>query len=100
VKRPHAWVRSFVRNGRTKTETASRLRGRIESILDWARVQGYREGENPARWRGNLDKLLPAKGKIQKVEHHPALAYGEIAAFMVKLRGRKAVTALESRLRS
>jgi hypothetical protein len=56
-----------------KPETAGRVRGRIESILDWARVQGYRTGENPARWRGHLDKLLPAQAKVAQVEHHPAL---------------------------
>lgn len=56
-----------------KTETASRLRGRIEAVLDWAKVRGYRQGENPARWRGHLDKLLPARAKVQKVQHHAAL---------------------------
>ncbi len=67
-------------------ETASRVRGRIESILDWAKVSGFREGENPARWRGHLDHLLPAKSKVQKVEHHAALPYAEIGAFTAKLR--------------
>ena len=57
----------------SKTETASRMRGRIEAVLDWATVQRYRKGENPARWRGHLDKLLPAPSKIRKVKHHPAL---------------------------
>lgn len=57
----------------TKTETASRVRGRIESILNWGKVNGYREGENPARWDGHLDHLLPATGKIRKADHHPAL---------------------------
>lgn len=70
----------------TKTETASRLRGRIESVLDWATVRGYRKGENPARWRGHLDKLLPARAKVQKVEHHAALDYREIGAFMAELK--------------
>jgi integrase len=70
----------------TKTETAKRLRGRIESILDWARVRGYRSGENPARWRGHLDMILPAPGKIQTVEHHPALPFAEIATFIERLR--------------
>ena len=69
----------------TKTETASRLRGRIESVLDWATVRGFRKGENPARWRGHLDKLLPARARVQKVEHHAALDYREIGAFMVEL---------------
>lgn len=70
-----------------KTETASRLRGRIESVLDWARVRGYRSGENPARWKGNLDHLLPAKSKVRQVQHHVALPYPEIGAFMADLRG-------------
>ncbi|WP_237051307.1 tyrosine-type recombinase/integrase [Magnetospirillum sp. ME-1] len=58
----------------TKTETANRVRGRIESILDWAAVRKHRIGENPARWRGNLDKLLPARAKVAKAGHHAALA--------------------------
>ncbi|MBT9521918.1 MAG: integrase arm-type DNA-binding domain-containing protein [Dechloromonas sp.] len=69
----------------TKTETASRLRGRIESVLDWATVRGYRKGENPARWKGHLDMLLPARAKVQKVEHHAALDYREAGAFMAEL---------------
>lgn len=77
----------------TKTETASRLRGRIESILDWAKVSGYRDGENPARWRGHLDKLLPARSKVQKVEHHAALPYRETGAFMAELRARDGTAA-------
>jgi integrase len=72
----------------TKTETASRLRGRIECVLDWAKVNGYRDGENPARWRGHLDKLLPARSKVQKVEHHAALPYAEVGAFVADLRER------------
>jgi integrase len=79
---------------RTKTETASRLRGRIENILDWAKVQGYRTGENPARWKGNLDKLLPARSKVRKVVHHPALPYGDLAEFMKELRQREGLSAL------
>jgi integrase len=69
-----------------KTETASRVRGRIESILDWAKVLGYRQGENPARWRGHLDELLPKRSKIRRVAHHPALPYEKIGAFIVELR--------------
>lgn len=71
-----------------KTETASRVRSRVEQILDWAAVNGYRDRnvENPARWRGNLDKALPRRSKVQKVEHHAALPYVEIAPFMVELR--------------
>jgi hypothetical protein len=59
----------------SKTETASRVRGRIERILDWAAARGYRSGDNPARWRGHLDKLLPPRGKVQRVRHHPALPW-------------------------
>src|SRR5271169_2324760 len=77
----------------TKPETASRLRGRIEAILDWASVRGYRKGENPARWRGHLDKLLPARSKVRKVEHHPALPYDELAEFMTALRSQEGVAA-------
>ena len=70
----------------TKTETASRLRGRIESVLAWATVRGFRKGDNPARWRGHLEKLLPMPSKVAKVEHHAALPYNEIGNFIVKLR--------------
>ena len=70
----------------TKPETASRLRGRIEVILSWAKVSGYRDGENPAQWRGHLDHLLPAKGKVRKVVHHAALSYNEMPTFMQLLR--------------
>ena len=59
----------------TKPETAGRVRGRIEVILDGAKARGYRDGENPARWRGHLDKLLPARAKVRKVKHHTALQY-------------------------
>jgi integrase len=75
----------------TKTETASRLRGRIESVLSWATVHGYREGENPARWRGHLDQLLAAPSRVNGVVHHPALPYAEIGAFMVELHGHKGI---------
>jgi integrase len=70
----------------TKTETASRVRGRIEAVLDWAKAHGYRGGENPARWKGHLDKLLPAKGKVAPVKHHAALPYADVPDFMAKLR--------------
>jgi hypothetical protein len=66
----------------TKTETASRLRGRIERILDFARVQGWRDGENPARWRGHLKHVLPPPSKVAPVEHHPALPWGQVPSFM------------------
>lgn len=70
----------------TKTETASRLRGRIQSVLDYATARGYRTGDNPARWTGHLKELLPAPGKVAKVEHHAALPWQEVGAFMVELR--------------
>ncbi|MBS4097961.1 MAG: tyrosine-type recombinase/integrase [Sulfuricella sp.] len=70
----------------TKTETASRLRGRIESILGWATVRGYRKGDNPAQWRGHLDTLLPARNKVQKVEHHAAMNMDALPGFMLALR--------------
>jgi len=76
-----------------KTETASRVRGRIEVILDWAKVRGYRTGENPARWRGHLDHLLPARSKVRRVKHHAALPYVEISAFMKELREMSGVGA-------
>jgi integrase len=79
---------------RAHPETASRLRGRIETILDWAKVRGYRDGENPARWRGHLDSLLPKKSKIAKVVHHAAMDYREIGTFMVALRERETVSAM------
>lgn len=77
----------------TKTETASRLRGRIESVLDWATVRGYRSGENPARLKGHLDTLLPKRSRVQNVEHHPALPYADLPAFMNKLRSGEGVAA-------
>jgi len=78
---------------RTKPETASRVRGRLESILDFAKVRGYREAENPARWRGHLDKLLPAHSKLREVEHHAALPYAELPAFLASLRQQEGIAA-------
>jgi integrase len=78
----------------TKPSTASRIRARIESILDWARVRGFREGENPARWRGHLDHLLPRPSKVKAAEHHPSLPYSEMHAFLQLVRARKGATAL------
>jgi integrase len=78
---------------RDKTETASRLRGRLETVLDWCKVRDYRKGENPARWRGHLAHLLPARSKIVKVEHHPSLPYTDMPAFMATLRRRDALAA-------
>lgn len=72
-----------------KTETASRVRGRIETVLDWATVSGYRQGANPARWRGHLDQILPSNKKISRVIHHPALPFSQMSAFMAELRNRE-----------
>ncbi len=70
----------------TKPETAGRVRGRIESVLDWAATRGYRTGANPARWRGHLENLLPARSKMATIAHHAALPYAELPAFMAELR--------------
>lgn len=75
----------------TKNETASRLRGRIETVLDYAKVMGWREGENPATWRGNLKLLLPAYSKRRNVKHHPALPFEEMPQFYASLNERKAL---------
>jgi integrase len=77
----------------TKPETASRVRQRIENVLDFAKVRGYRDGENPARWRGHLDKLLPARSKVRRVEHLAALPYPALPAFLANLRRREAAAA-------
>ena len=77
----------------TKTETASRLRGRIEVVLDWAKTREYRDGENPARWKGHLDKMLAPRSKVQKVKHHAALPYDEIGGFMALLRSQEGFSA-------
>jgi integrase len=69
-----------------KPETASRVRGRIEAILDWATARAFRAGENPARWRGHLENLLPKRAKVRRVKHHAALPFAEIGAFMAELR--------------
>jgi len=74
-----------------KTETASRVRGRIEAVLDWATTRRYRQGDNPARWRGHLENLLPARSKVSKIEHHAALPYAEMPAFMMALRAQEGV---------
>jgi integrase len=78
----------------SKNETASRVRQRMETVLAWATVSGFRTGENPARWRGHLDHLLPKPSTIQKEEHHPALAYAEIGGFMTALHGQTGIAAM------
>ncbi|MGC3963635.1 MAG: integrase arm-type DNA-binding domain-containing protein [Rhodocyclaceae bacterium] len=76
-----------------KTETASRLRGRIESVLDWATVRGFRSGENAARWKGHLDHLLPTISKAKRVQHHRAMPWRDIKPFMVALRQEEGISA-------
>jgi integrase len=75
-----------------RAETASRLRGRIERVLDAAKAQGLRGGENPARWRGHLDQLLPKRQKLTR-GHHAAMSYAELPAFMDNLQARRAIAA-------
>lgn len=77
-----------------KPETASRVRGRIEAVLNWARVSGYRDGENPALWRGHLQHLLPARTEVRKVVHHAALPYRNIGTFIAKLREHTSISGL------
>jgi integrase len=77
----------------TKTETASRVRMRIEKVLAWATVHGYRSGDNPARWTNHLDHLLPEQGKVAPVEHHAAMPYADVPAFLVELRSRDGMAA-------
>jgi integrase len=80
-----------------KPETATRVRGRIECVLDWAKVRGFRDGENPARWRGHLDHLLPARAKVRKVKHHAAMPAADLPAFMMTLSDRDGLSTLALR---
>ena len=76
-----------------KPETADRVRGRIDVVLDWATARGYRHGPNPARWRGHLQQLLPPKKKLRRVQHMAAMPYAEVPAFMVRLQERTEIAA-------
>lgn len=78
---------------KTKTETATRVRQRMESVLSWATVSGYRSGDNPARWADNLKELLPKPSKIRKAGHHKAMAWQDVPAFMADLRQREGMGA-------
>jgi len=78
---------------KTKTKTAVDVRSRIELVLNWAKIHGYRDGENPARWKGHLENVLPKPSKIAKVKHHAAMPYAEVPAFMVALREKTVVGA-------
>jgi integrase len=75
----------------SKSETAGRIRGRIEAVLDWAKVHGYRTGDNPARWRGHLDVILPARSKVRKVQHHAAMPYASVPGFSIELRSQEGI---------
>src|SRR5205814_8566465 len=76
-----------------KPETASRVRGRIEAVLDAATVRGFRQGPNPAQWKGNLAHILPARARVGKVAHYAALPFGDMPAFLAALRGRSGMAA-------
>jgi integrase len=76
-----------------RTETASRLRGRMEKVLDWAKGRGMRSGDNPAAWRGNLEAMLPKATKLQKIEHHPAVSLDQLGSFMIELSKRDGIAA-------
>ena len=78
---------------RTKVETASRVRGRVERVLDWAAAQGFRSRDNPARWRGHLKLLLPAPSEVRNVQHYAAMDWRKVPTFMVKLRAQPGITA-------
>ena len=82
---------------KTKTETAKRVQGRVENILDWATAREYRTGNNPARWRGHLSQLLPRPTRVRTVRHHPAMPYAEVPAFMAELVKDRGVAALALR---
>lgn len=82
----------------TKTETAKRVQGRIENILDYAAAHKYRDQMNPARWRGHLDKLLPKPSRVKKVTHHPAMPYYDVPKFMTELTDNESISASALRL--
>ena len=76
-----------------KTETASRVRGRIEAVLDWAATRGFRSGDNPARWKGHLENILAPRSKVHRVQHHPALAYAQMPKVLAAIRKQGGVSA-------
>jgi integrase len=76
-----------------KPETASRVRGRIEAVIDYARARGWRSGENPARWRGHIANLLPSRRRMQPVAHHPALPWQEVSGFVLRLSDQPSLPA-------
>ena len=76
-----------------KPETANRVRGRVETILDWAKTHTYRTGDNPARWKGHLDNVLPKRSKVKRVRHHPALPYDDVPEFVAELHDIEGISA-------
>jgi integrase len=82
---PQFWI--------ARAETANRVRGRIETVLDWAKANKLRDGDNPARWKGLLDKILPSRAAVAPVQHHKALPYADIPRFMSELRSRDSLSA-------
>jgi integrase len=78
---------------KTKTKTAVDVRSRIELVLNWAKIHGYRDGENPARWKGHLENVLPKPSKIAKVKHLTAMPYADVPTFLVALREKTVVAA-------
>ena len=82
----------------TKTETAKRVQGRIENILDFASAHKYCDGANPARWRGHMDKLLPKPSRVKRVKHHPAMPYSEVPGFMTELTKIKCMSSKALRI--
>jgi integrase len=82
---------------KAKADTASRVRARVERVLDWAKVRGYRSGENPARWRGHLDKLFPARRKVRKVKHHAAVPIDDMSGVYAWLSQSAAMAAMALR---
>ncbi|WP_404325288.1 tyrosine-type recombinase/integrase [Cobetia sp. UIB-001] len=80
----HTWI--------SKTETAKRVQGRIENVLDYAAAHKYRDESKPARWRGHLNKLLAKFSQVKKVSHHLAMPYDEVAPFMAELQGYTSIS--------
>jgi integrase len=89
LEQPHAGGSFWT----TRPETASRVRNRIENVLDWARVRGFRAGDNPAKWKGYLDQVLPARRQLDRGDHHAAMSYAEVPTFMAELAIREGVAA-------
>ena len=87
------WFKYSIRFWTEKPETGSRVRGRIETVLDTATVRGFRTGPNPAQWKGNLVHILPARGKVRRVKHHAALPFDDMPEFLAEVRRRPGIAA-------